>query len=44
MKLQMKSPSSLLDERQKGGIGSSNDGFYESKRRMVGRATICFGI
>ncbi|XP_062226679.1 protein FORGETTER 1-like isoform X2 [Phragmites australis] len=27
----------MLDERQKDGAGSSNDGFYESKREWMGR-------
>jgi hypothetical protein len=27
---------SMLDERQKDGAGSSNDGFYESKREWMG--------
>jgi hypothetical protein len=26
----------MLDERQKDGAGSSNDGFYESKREWMG--------
>ncbi|XP_031383242.1 protein FORGETTER 1 isoform X1 [Punica granatum] len=29
--------SSLLDERQKDGVGSSSDGFYESKREWLGK-------
>ncbi|KAI6691687.1 hypothetical protein NL676_028515 [Syzygium grande] len=31
------SASSLLEERQKDGIASSSDGFYESKREWLGR-------
>ncbi|KAK4786922.1 hypothetical protein SAY86_010755 [Trapa natans] len=31
------SASSLLEERQKDGIGSSSDGFYESKREWLGK-------
>jgi hypothetical protein len=27
----------MLDERQKDGAGSSNDGFYESRREWMGR-------
>ncbi|KAJ8432514.1 hypothetical protein Cgig2_001107 [Carnegiea gigantea] len=29
--------SGLLDEKQKGGLGSANDGFYESRREWLGR-------
>lgn len=29
--------SSLLNEKQKGGLGSPNDGFYESRREWLGR-------
>ncbi|GAB4836724.1 udp-glycosyltransferase [Ancistrocladus abbreviatus] len=29
--------SSLLDEKQNGGLGSVNDGFYESRREWLGR-------
>lgn len=31
------SASDLLSEKQKGGLGSANDGFYESKREWLGR-------
>ena len=31
------SASTILDEKQKDGIGSTNDGFYESKRDWLGR-------
>jgi len=27
----------MLEERQKDGAGSSNDGFYESRREWMGR-------
>ncbi|XP_072081067.1 protein FORGETTER 1 [Arachis hypogaea] len=29
--------TSMLNEKQKGGLGSVNDGFYESKREWLGR-------
>lgn len=35
--LHVKSAKAMLDERQKDGAGSSNDGFYESKREWMGR-------
>lgn len=31
------SATTLLDEKQKDGLGSANDGFYESKREWLGR-------
>ncbi|KAJ8425969.1 hypothetical protein Cgig2_009507 [Carnegiea gigantea] len=31
------SASDLLSQKQKGGLGSANDGFYESKREWLGR-------
>lgn len=31
------SASTMLDEKQKDGLGSPNDGFYESKREWLGR-------
>ncbi|KDP27422.1 hypothetical protein JCGZ_20832 [Jatropha curcas] len=31
------SASTMLEEKQKDGLGSSNDGFYESKREWLGR-------
>ncbi|KAG6605360.1 Protein FORGETTER 1, partial [Cucurbita argyrosperma subsp. sororia] len=31
------SASTILDEKQKDGLGSTNDGFYESKRDWLGR-------
>ncbi|XP_043807578.1 protein FORGETTER 1 isoform X2 [Manihot esculenta] len=31
------SASAMLEEKQKDGLGSSNDGFYESKREWLGR-------
>uniref|UniRef100_A0A5B6Z3P0 Uncharacterized protein n=1 Tax=Davidia involucrata TaxID=16924 RepID=A0A5B6Z3P0_DAVIN len=31
------SASALLDEKQKDGLGSADDGFYESKREWLGR-------
>ncbi|OVA03143.1 zinc finger protein [Macleaya cordata] len=31
------SATTLLDEKQKGGLDSSSDGFYESKREWLGR-------
>lgn len=27
----------MLNEKQKDGLGSANDGFYESKREWLGR-------
>jgi hypothetical protein len=35
--LHVKSAKTMLGERQKDGAGSSNDGFYESKREWMGR-------
>jgi len=29
--------STMLNEKQKDGLGSANDGFYESKREWLGR-------
>jgi hypothetical protein len=31
------SASSMLNEKQKDGLGSANDGFYESKREWLGK-------
>lgn len=33
----MKSAKAMLDGRENDGAGSSNDGFYESKREWMGR-------
>jgi hypothetical protein len=35
--LHVKVAKTMLDERQKDGAGSSNDGFFESKREWMGR-------
>ncbi|TYJ95612.1 protein strawberry notch [Cucumis melo var. makuwa] len=34
------SASTILDEKQKDGLGSTNDGFYESRRDWLGRCHI----
>ena len=31
------SASTMLDEKQKDGLSSANDGFYESRREWLGR-------
>lgn len=33
----VKSAKATLEEREKDGAGSSNDGFYESRREWMGR-------
>ncbi|XP_057949637.1 protein FORGETTER 1 [Malania oleifera] len=38
------SASTLLDEKEKDGLGSANDGFYESRREWLGRRHFLLAI
>lgn len=38
------SASALLNEKQKDGLGSPNDGFYESRREWLGRRHFCLAF